>query len=49
VQYTFWQRLTTLNGHHMAWAWISFISVTIADMYVRALALGIVTDPAIHF
>jgi hypothetical protein len=49
VQYTLWQRLTTLNRHHMAWAWVSFISVSLADVYVRLLALGIITDPAIHF
>jgi hypothetical protein len=48
VQYTLWQRLTTLNRHHMAWAWVSFISVSLADVYVRLLALGILTDPAIR-
>ena len=48
VQYTLWQRLTSLNRHHMAWAWTSFISVTLADVYVRLLALGVVQDPAIR-
>ena len=48
VQYSLWQRLTTLNGHHMAWAWVSFISVTLADVYVRLLALGLIVDPAIR-
>jgi hypothetical protein len=48
VRYTLWQRLTSLNRHHMAWAWASLISVTLADVYVRLLALGIVTDPAIR-
>jgi hypothetical protein len=33
----------------MAWAWISLISVTLADVYVRALALGVIVDPAIRF
>jgi hypothetical protein len=33
----------------MAWAWISLISVTLADVYVRALAVGLITDPAIYF
>jgi hypothetical protein len=49
TQYTLWQRLTTLNRHHMAWAWISFISVALADVYVRMLALGVIADPAIRF
>jgi hypothetical protein len=47
VQYSLWQRLTTLNRHHMAWAWASLISVTLADVYVRLLALGVITDPHI--
>jgi hypothetical protein len=49
VQYTLWQRITTLNLHHMRWAWVSFISVVLTDVYVRALAMGIITDPAIRF
>jgi hypothetical protein len=48
VQYTLWQRLTSLNLHHMAWAWVSFLSVTLADVYVRLLALGVLTDPAVR-
>ena len=43
-----WQRLTSLNRRHMSWAWASLITVTLADVYVRLLALGIVVDPAIH-
>ena len=49
VRHRLWQRLTSLNRHHMAWAWASLISVTLADVYVRLLALGVITDPAIHF
>ncbi len=48
VRYTLWQRLTSLNRHHMAWAWASLLSVTAADVYVRLLALGVIDDPAIH-
>jgi hypothetical protein len=49
VQHSLWQRITALNRHHMGWAWVSFISVTLADVYVRLLALGVITDPAIFF
>jgi hypothetical protein len=49
VRYSLWQRLTSLNLHHMAWAWISLISVTLADVYVRLLVLGVISDPAIRF
>ena len=47
VRHGLWQRLTGLNRHHMAWAWASLISVTLADVYVRLLALGVVGDPAL--
>ena len=33
----------------MAWAWASLLSVTMADVYIRLLVLGIVSDPAIRF
>ena len=49
VRHGLWQRLTSLNRHHMAWAWASLITVTLADVYVRLLALGVITDPAIRF
>ena len=48
VRYSLWQRLTSMNIHHMAWAWSSLISVTLADVYIRLLALGILVDPAIQ-
>jgi len=48
IRYSLWKRLTGLNTHHMAWAWSSLITVTLADVYVRALALGLFSDPAIR-
>lgn len=48
VRYSLWQRLTSLNRHHMGWAWASLISVTLTDVYVRLLALGVFADPAIR-
>jgi hypothetical protein len=48
VRRSLWQQLTSLNMHHMAWAWVSLISVTAADLYVRLLALGVIADPAIR-
>ena len=44
VRHGLWQRLTALNRHHMAWAWASLISVTMADVFVRLLALGAISD-----
>jgi len=48
VRHTLWQRLTSLNRHHMAWAWASLITVTLADVYVRLMAIGVIADPAIR-
>ena len=44
-----WQRVTGLNQNHAAWAWASLISIVVADVYIRLLALGAITDPAITF
>jgi hypothetical protein len=49
VRHSLWQRITDLNRNHMWWAWASLISVTLADIYVRLLDYGVITDPAIHF
>lgn len=49
VRYSLWRRLSSLNLHHMEWAWASLISVTFADIYVRLLALGVIVDPAVRF
>ena len=49
VRYTLWQRVDWLNLLHMRWAWASLISVALADVYVRLLAMGVITDPAIRF
>ena len=32
------------NCHHMRWAWASLFSVALADLYVRLLSMGILTD-----
>ena len=48
TKHTLWRAISRLNERHMLLAWISFISVSLADVYVRLLALGILTDPAIR-
>jgi hypothetical protein len=49
LRYTGWRGLTQLNRHHMFYAWSSLLVVTFADVYIRMLALGVITDPAIVF
>jgi hypothetical protein len=49
TRYSLWRRVTSLNVNHAGWAWASLISVMVADIYVRLLALGWIADPAITF
>ena len=39
-----WGRVTHLNEHHQLFAWISLFAVTIADVVVRLLAMGVIHD-----
>ena len=39
-----WQRASFLNERHMFFAWVSFISVCSADLYVRLVASGTIRD-----
>lgn len=39
-----WRRVTALNERHGLFAWLSLISVAVADLYVRSVACGAVTD-----
>jgi hypothetical protein len=48
VRHGLWRGLSFLNRHHMAFAWSSLLTVTLADLYVRLLAVGVIVDPAIH-
>jgi hypothetical protein len=47
ARYGAWRGLSFLNRHHMAFAWSSLITVTLADLYVRLIAAGVFVDPAI--
>jgi hypothetical protein len=49
AQFRLWRGATRLNVSHARWAWASLISVAVADLYVRLLAIGVLTDPAIRF
>jgi hypothetical protein len=33
--------------YHAAWAWLSRFSVGLADVFVRLLGAGVITDPRI--
>ena len=39
-----WQGVSALNRHHMLIAWVSFVTVCGADLYVRLVASGVIRD-----
>lgn len=44
ARYGVWKTVTRLNERHMQIAWVSLIWVALTDLYVRLLAMGIITD-----
>jgi hypothetical protein len=44
TRHTLWKGASALNEHHMLFAWLSFFSVCSADLYVRLVAAGMITD-----
>ena len=39
------QGVSRLTVYHAAWAWMSLFSVGLADVFVRLLGAGVITDP----
>ena len=44
TRHTAWRWLSGLNGRHMLFAWMSLISVGLADFYVRMVSAGLLKD-----
>jgi hypothetical protein len=40
-----WKGVTWMNQRHMLFAWISMIWVGGADVYVRLVSMGVISDP----
>ena len=45
VRFRLWGWVSVLNRRHMELAWISLVVVALADVYVRLVASGTITDP----
>jgi hypothetical protein len=43
-RYRIWHRVSALNERHGLFAWLSLSSVGLADLYIRLVAMGIITD-----
>ena len=44
IRYRLWGYVSKLNAHHPKFAWFSLFSVGLADVYVRLVATGTITD-----
>jgi hypothetical protein len=44
ARHSTWRSISSLNEHHMLFAWSSLISVGFADVYVRMVASGAIRD-----
>ena len=44
ARHTAWKGASVLNQRHMLFAWLSFFTVCSADLYVRLVASGVITD-----
>ena len=44
VSYKSWSLVSILNRNHQFWAWISLFWVGFADVYVRLVSMGVITD-----
>jgi hypothetical protein len=45
LRYRFWKAVTRMNIRHGEIAWVSMIGVGLADLYVRLVAMDIISDP----
>jgi hypothetical protein len=45
VRFWMWRKVSALNTRHMPLAWISLVTVALADLYVRLVATGTISDP----
>jgi hypothetical protein len=44
MRFKLWKGASAFNEHHMLWAWVSLFGVCLADLYVRLVAIGVITD-----
>jgi hypothetical protein len=44
ARHTAWRGASSLNNHHMLFAWLSLFSVGLCDLYIRLVASGTIHD-----
>ncbi|MHB8293808.1 MAG: hypothetical protein ACYDH5_04140 [Acidimicrobiales bacterium] len=48
-RYWAWKQVSKLNARHMQLAWASLVWIAFTDLYIRLVAMGVITDPRIIF
>ncbi len=49
IRYRLWRLTNRLNERHGLFAWVSLFGVALADLYVRLVATGVISDPRVVF
>ena len=44
IAYGSWKQATWFNERHAQFAWASLVWVMVTDLYVRLVAMGVITD-----
>lgn len=44
LMYAIWSKQSRANEHHMMYFWLSLFTVGLADLYIRLVASGVITD-----
>jgi len=44
LRYKLWTRISILNHHHAKFAWVSLFGVAFADLYIRLVSTGAITN-----
>ena len=44
LRFRLWSLANRLNANHGRWAWFSLFSVMLTDLYIRLVAMGVITD-----
>ncbi len=49
LRFRLWEITTKLNGRHARWAWFSLFGVALTDLYIRLLAMGVISEAGLRW
>jgi hypothetical protein len=48
LRFRLWEFATKLNERHSRWAWLSLFGVALTDLYIRLLAMGVISEAGLR-